>query len=124
MAEVGHAAADGSATPVASEVPTDAQAQAAAAMFAMLADPTRVKLLWLLGSEELDVTTLADRARTSPTVASQHLAKLRLAGVVRQRVDGRRRLYSANGSHLRALIREALYRADHEVSGVPDHDQS
>jgi DNA-binding transcriptional ArsR family regulator len=118
---VGHATTADEPAPATSDTPTDAQAGAAASMFAMLADPTRLKLLWLLGSEELDVTTLAARARTSPTVASQHLAKLRLGGFVVQRTSGRRRLYTAEGSHLRALIREALYRADHEVSGVPDH---
>jgi DNA-binding transcriptional ArsR family regulator len=118
---MGHVAAGVELAPAESATPSEVQAQAAAAMFAMLADPTRVKLLWLLGSEELDVTTLAARARTTPAVASQHLAKLRLTGFVLQRVDGRRRLYSANGTHLRALIREALHRADHEVSGVPDH---
>lgn len=113
--------------PAAAEVPagvaapSDEQAQAAAATFAMLADPTRLKLLWLLSGEELDVTTLAARARTTPTVASQHLAKLRLAGLVTGRVSGRHRLYSTTGTHLRALIREALYRADHELRGVPDH---
>ena len=103
------------------EEPSEPQVQAAAALFAMLADPTRVKLLWSLSDGELDVTTLAERARTTPTIASQHLAQLRLAGLVTQRVDGRRRLYSTNGTHLRALIREALYRADHEVTGIPDH---
>jgi DNA-binding transcriptional ArsR family regulator len=103
------------------EVPSDVQARAAAATFAMLADPTRLKLLWLLGRDEFDVATLAGRAGTTPSVASQHLAKLRLAGLVRQRVDGRRRLYTASGTHLKALIREALYRADHDVTGVPDH---
>lgn len=107
--------------PEESVAPSDPQAQAAASMFAMLADPTRLKLLWLLGFDELDVTTLATRARTTPAVASQHLAKLRLTGFVVQRVDGRRRLYSASGTHLRALIREALYRAEHQVSGIPDH---
>lgn len=104
------------------EPPSEVQAQAAASLFALLADPTRVKLLWLLAGQELDVTSLATAARTAPTVASQHLAKLRLAGLVVQRVDGRRRLYRANGIHLRSLIREALHRALHEVSGVPDHD--
>ncbi|SDO13063.1 helix-turn-helix transcriptional regulator [Geodermatophilus sp. DSM 45219] len=103
------------------ETPSERQVQAAAALFAMLADPTRVKLLWSLSDGELDVTTLAERACTTPTIASQHLAKLRLAGLVTQRVDGRRRLYSTTGTHLRALIREALYRADHEVTGIPDH---
>jgi DNA-binding transcriptional ArsR family regulator len=67
-----------------------------------------LKLLWLLGQGERDVGTLAELARTTPTTASQHLAKLRLAGLVSQRSDGRRRLYAIRNSHLRALIREAL----------------
>lgn len=113
----------GGATGPAPETPTDPQAEAAAATFAMLADPTRLKLLWLLGHGRYDVTTLAGLARTTPRVASQHLAKLRLAGLVHQRVEGRRRVYTAAGVHLRALIAEALHRADHEVSGVPDHDE-
>jgi DNA-binding transcriptional ArsR family regulator len=104
------------------DVPSDAQALAAAAGFALLADATRLKLLWLVGQEERDVTTLARLARTTPTTASQHLAKLRLAGLVIQRSEGRRRLYAIRNSHLRALIREALYHADHQISGVEDHD--
>ncbi len=104
------------------KVPTDEQAAVAAATFAMLADPTRLKLLWLLSRGEHDVTTLADLAGTTPTAASQHLAKLRLAGLVATRPDGKRRLYSVRGAHTRTLIQEALYQADHQVSGVEDHD--
>lgn len=104
------------------EVPTDEQAAAAAATFAMLADPTRLKLLWLLSRGEHDVTTLAALAGTTPTATSQHLAKLRLAGLVATRPDGKRRLYSVRGSHTRTLIQEALYRADHQVSGIEDRD--
>ena len=118
---MGHVAAGHEPATSTAEAPSDEQARSAAATFAMLADPTRLKLLWLLGSEELDVGTLAERARTTFPVASQHLAKLRLAGLVVQRVEGRRRFYSANGTHLRTLIREALYRADHDVAGIPDH---
>jgi len=114
--------ADGAREPEDIDVPTDDQAAAAAAGFAMLADPTRLKMLWLISHNEHDVATLARLARTSPTTASQHLAKLRLAGLVSLRPDGKRRLYSVRGSHLRTLIQEALYHADHQVFGVEDHD--
>jgi DNA-binding transcriptional ArsR family regulator len=114
--------ADGARKPDDINVPTDEQANAAASGFAMLADPTRLKLLWLISQEDCDVTTLARLAGTTPTTASQHLAKLRLAGLVTQRPDGKRRLYSIRGSHMRNLIREALYAADHQVSGIEDHD--
>ncbi len=103
------------------EAPSDEQAAVAAAGFAMLADPTRLKLLWLLSHDEHDVATLAGLARTTPTVASQHLAKLRLAGLVTTRPDGKRRVYGVKGGHLRTLIQEALYHADHQVTGTDDH---
>ncbi len=58
---------------------------------AMLADRTRLQLLWLLSRGEHDVGTLADLTDTTPSAASQHLAKLRLAGLVSVRQDGRKR---------------------------------
>jgi DNA-binding transcriptional ArsR family regulator len=103
------------------EVPTDEQAAVAAAGFAMLGDPTRLKLLWLLSHGEHDVATLAGLARTTPPIASQHLAKLRLAGLVTLRPDGKRRVYSIKGAHMRTLIQEALFHADHHVSGIEHH---
>ena len=55
--------------------------------------PGRLHLVWLLASEELDVTTLAERTNAMIPAASQQLAKLRAAGVVTARRDGRRQLY-------------------------------
>lgn len=88
----------------------------------MAAEPSRLRILWALADGELDVATLACLARISATAASQHLAKLRLAGLVTARRDGRRVLYSARGAHVRRLIAEALFQADHHVSGAPTHD--
>lgn len=104
------------------EMPTDEQIAAATAAFALLADPTRLRLLWALGSGEHDVGTLAGLVAAAPAATSQHLAKLRLAGLVTVRRDGRRHLYCTRGGHVRRLITEALNQADHTVSGQPDHD--
>ena len=103
------------------ELPSPEQVNAAIAAFAMLADPTRLRLLWLLSRGERDVGTLAELAGTTPSSASQHLTKLRLAGLVTVRTDGRHRLYAARDTHLRRLITEALHHADHQVAGHPDH---
>ncbi len=104
------------------DLPTAEQVDTAVATLAMLADRTRLQLLWLLSRGEHDVGTLADLTDTTPGAASQHLAKLRLAGLVSVRQDGRKRIYAARGSHLRQLISEALFHADHRVGGTPDHD--
>jgi DNA-binding transcriptional ArsR family regulator len=102
--------------------PTPAQVNAAVDAFRMLSDATRLRLMWLLSSDELDVNSLAASIGAPRPSVSQHLAKLRLAGLVDTRRDGRRVLYRARDSHVRALIAEALFHADHEVSGLPRHD--
>ena len=103
-------------------VPSDAQVGAAVVSFAMLADPTRVRMLWSLRENESDVATLAAAAGCSPTVASQHLSKLRLAGLVEGTRDGRRVLYRIRGGHVRHLLEEAMGHADHQITGAPIHD--
>jgi DNA-binding transcriptional ArsR family regulator len=60
----------------------DARVQAAVMSFALLAEPTRVRLLWALRDQDADVSSLAAAAGCRPTVASQHLSKLRFAGLV------------------------------------------
>ena len=98
------------------------QVSAAVTSFALLADPTRVRILWALRDAELDVATLAAAAGCRPTVASQHLSKLRFAGLVQGQRAGQRVVYRLRGAHVRALLNEALFHADHNVSGTPVHD--
>jgi DNA-binding transcriptional ArsR family regulator len=104
------------------DVLEDDQVAAAVMSFALLADPTRVRLLWALRDNNADVASLAVIAGCRPTVASQHLSKLRFAGLVEGRRDGRRVVYRLRGAHVRTLLAEALFHADHQVSGKPIHD--
>ena len=90
--------------------------------FALLADPTRVRLLWSIRDQGRDVTSLAAAAGCSPTAASQHLSKLRFAGLVEGERDGRRVVYRIRGGHVRRLLEEALFQADHQLTGEPVHD--
>lgn len=102
--------------------PTAGQVASAVMAFALLADPTRVRLLWAIRDHGADVTTLAAAAGCSPTVASQHLSKLRFAGLVEGVRNGRRVVYRIRGGHVRRLLEEALFHADHQVTGEPVHD--
>jgi DNA-binding transcriptional ArsR family regulator len=85
----------------------------------MLAEPTRLRLLWALREGELGVGALAAAAGCAPTAASQHLAKLRLSGLVDQRADGRARLYRLKGTHILRLVEEVVGHAEHAVRGIP-----
>jgi ArsR family transcriptional regulator len=56
--------------------------------FRLLADPTRLKILQTLGSDEMSVTEIVDKTGTSQANASKHLAVLLSAAVVARRKDG------------------------------------
>lgn len=79
----------------------------------MLADPTRLRMLWLLCGGELDVSTLADRLGATRPAISQHLTKLRLAGLVTQRRAGRHVLSRARDHHIAELLDVLVHDAAH-----------
>jgi DNA-binding transcriptional ArsR family regulator len=93
----------------------------AAEVLRHLADPTRLHLLRLLAAGEQDVSTLAAQVSASRSSVSQHLGRLRLAGLVRARRAGRRMLYRITSDHLSELVNEAMEFADHTVRGIPHH---
>ncbi|OZM73058.1 transcriptional regulator [Amycolatopsis antarctica] len=103
-------------------LPPAEQVEAAATALRMLADPTRMRMLWLLCADEYDVASLSAAVGVARPAVSQHLAKLRLAGLVSLRRDGRHTRYSARGGHVRRLLAEALSAAEHHLHGLPDHD--
>jgi DNA-binding transcriptional ArsR family regulator len=90
-------------------------------VFRMLADVTRVGLLYALIDEELPVNELARRVEKAPPTVSQHLAKLRLARLVQTRRQGTQVFYRLENEHVSELIRDAIYHAEHATSGVPEH---
>jgi DNA-binding transcriptional ArsR family regulator len=71
-----------------------------------ISHPRRRAMLRLVLDRELPVGELAARAGLSQPAASQHLKVLRDAGLVRGRVDGRRRLYRVDPEGLERLRRE------------------
>lgn len=87
----------------------------------MLADATRVQLLWALVGHELSVTELATRVGKPGPAVSQHLAKLRLARLMRTRRVGTTVFYSVINSHIERLVVDGLYNAEHVHSAVPMH---
>lgn len=58
-------------------------------LFKALADPTRLRLIHLLGDEEVCVCSCVERLNTSQPKVSRHLAYLRRAGLVTTRRDGK-----------------------------------
>jgi DNA-binding transcriptional ArsR family regulator len=90
----------------------DARFEAATATFKLLADGTRLRIVWALLHGEHAVSELADHVGVAVPAVSQHLAKLRLAGLVTTRRDGTRIHYSAADEHVLRIVTEALVHAE------------
>ena len=73
-------------------------------VYLAIADPTRRRLLDLLGTGERPVNALATPFRMSRPAISQHLRILRRVGLVDVRKDGRERRYRVRGERLREVF--------------------
>ncbi len=80
----------------------------AVAVLKAVADPTRFRLLWALSQRELPVGKLAELVGAHVAAVSQHLAKLRTAGLVTSRRDGTRIFYRVSGEHVRVLLEDVV----------------
>jgi DNA-binding transcriptional ArsR family regulator len=100
---------------------SDSIVAAATLALGMLADATRLQLMVALLAGEQDVTALTEAVGAARPAVSQHLGKLRLAGLVTARRDGRRSLYVIADQHVRRLVTEAVYTAEHRVAAHPRH---
>ena len=89
--------------------------------FRMLADVTRVQILWALMDTELSVNELASVVGKPAPSMSQHLAKLRLARLVSTRREGTRVFYRLDNDHVRQLVKDAVFNAEHAGPDVPAH---
>lgn len=99
-------------------------ANLAAESFRILSDPTRIRLIWLLLQGEFNVNQLAEILEVTPSVVSQHLAKLKTAQLVEFRREGTFIFYSAHDEHLQLLLSEGLSHAEHvagDIRGEGDH---
>lgn len=93
--------------------------QTAAARFGMLASTVRLHIVWLLAQGPRDVGSLAEEVGATPQVVSQHLAKLRLAGLVHARREGRHQVYLVDDRHLATVVRGMMAHLERS-GGRPD----
>ncbi|HVB92466.1 MAG TPA: metalloregulator ArsR/SmtB family transcription factor [Acidimicrobiales bacterium] len=96
--------------------PSQEEFHSAVGMLKLLGDETRLRVIWALLSGEHSVNELAELIGAQPAGVSQHLAKLRLARLVRSRRQGTRIYYLVDDAHVRRLVEEVLSHADHVAS--------
>jgi ArsR family transcriptional regulator, lead/cadmium/zinc/bismuth-responsive transcriptional repressor len=84
-----------------------AHVQSVADTFRVLGDPTRVRILDVLGDGELCVSDLAGRVGISESAVSHQLRLLRTMRLVRVRRDGRLAFYAVDDDHILELLSQA-----------------
>lgn len=87
----------------------------------MLADGTRIQILWALIDGEMPVNDLAAVIGKPGPSVSQHLAKLRMARLVSTRREGTQIFYQLENDHVRELIVDAVHNAEHAGPAIPAH---
>jgi DNA-binding transcriptional ArsR family regulator len=75
-----------------------------AGIFAILADPTRMRVLVALGNAELCVTDLAVATGANRTTVSHQLRVLRQHRLVRRRREGKVVYYALDDDHVQAMV--------------------
>ncbi|NYI71028.1 DNA-binding transcriptional ArsR family regulator [Naumannella cuiyingiana] len=100
--------------------PTKPQLEVAARTFSLLAAPVRLHLVALAAEGRYDVGTLAERVGVSIATASQHLSKLRLAGIVSASRDGRHLFYAVDDPHVLTLVAQIFEHIAPDGTLAPD----
>lgn len=114
-------AARAAAVPAAGDPePTEPQLSSAADTFALLASPARLHLVWLMVRGRHDVGTLAERVGLSLPTTSQHLSRLRLAGIVSATREGRHSYYAVEDPHVVGLVEQIFEHIAPDGTLAPD----
>ena len=89
-----------------------------AGLFALLADPTRLRLLAALATGELCVCDLAAATGVNRTTVSHQLRTLREGRLVRSRREGRVIFYSLDDDHVHDLMAMGVAHAGEIAAGT------
>ena len=92
----------------------------------LLAEPRRRQILQLVWDRPVAVSDIAAAVDVSVAAVSQHLGKLRDAGMVTVTRDGKRRLYAADRHALANLapLLEAMWRGELDrLAGAAETEQ-
>ena len=71
--------------------------------FNAVAEPKRRKILEVIGVKELSVSEIVELLGWSQPTVSKHLGVLKQVGLVRERREGRQRLYRVNAERLKPI---------------------
>ncbi len=83
-------------------------------IFKVLADPTRLKILYLLSMGPLNVSDITSALDMNQSSISHQLALLKNKGLIKSVRDGRMMIYSIDDEHVLTLFDEGYKHAKHK----------
>jgi len=99
-----------------------------------IAEPRRRRLLEVLGTKELPVNEIVEQVGWSQSTVSKHLRVLNQVGLVKERREGRQRLYRMNPEPLKPIYdwvapfqqywSEKFERLDHVLQGMQEKEKN
>jgi ArsR family transcriptional regulator, nickel/cobalt-responsive transcriptional repressor len=96
---------------------TDEDAVLLAERMAMLATPSRLRILYALLAGERSVEELAQAAGLPANTVSQQLRMLRSTRLMRVRREGRRAIYALHDPHVADLLAAVRHHSEHAAHG-------
>ena len=97
--------------------PEEKELENLTAIFKILGDNTRTKILWILDHQEMCVCDIANVLNMTKSSISHQLAVLREAGIVRFRRSGKEVYYTLDDEHISRLYEIGLEHIHHKMKG-------
>ena len=88
-------------------------------IFKVMADPTRLKILYALMLDTCNVSKLVELLGMSQSSISHQLILLKDEGLIRSKKEGRKVYYSLDDEHVRTLFYMGYTHAEHKIN---EHD--
>ncbi|MCM2676974.1 ArsR/SmtB family transcription factor [Alkalicoccobacillus plakortidis] len=82
--------------------------------FKALADPTRIRILHVLSTEECSVSELVERLHLLQSTISHQLRFLKNLRLVKSRREGKMMYYTASDEHVTNVLKQMIQHALHE----------
>ena len=95
-------------------MPSQQEMEAAAELFKVFGDPTRLKLLAALLGQEMCVCDLSDLLGISQSAASHQLRLLRTSRLVKNRREGKSVFYSLDDDHVATILAQGMEHIRHQ----------
>jgi DNA-binding transcriptional ArsR family regulator len=83
-------------------------------LFKALADPTRIRILYLLSQGECSVTRVAEMLDLSQSAVSHQLSLLRTLRLVKYRREGHTFYYSCDDDHVIHMLLQTIRHVQHD----------